>query len=471
MRFRALLLLAAFGCSSTPTTVSTPAALDLVTGGGPGVAGYPLGQPVVVRLTDQLGRPVAGAELSVATSAPFAAVSADDWKTDADGRVSFQWRMGASPDGETVTVSVSGSTAVDPLIVTATGGTRPVRAIAGGLYGYCAVTLDGRIGCWEPFDGAVFPEIPAAPPVMDLHPGIERFVDVAMSDHPFPGLATTCGVRTDGGVSCTSYLGHADGFSTFTDVGGAHPPFTRIFANHQGTTTFFCALTGSGEAWCWGDNSRGQLGTGTMEWAAVPVKLATEAHFQQLTLGGYHACGLDLDGAAWCWGANASGATGVGTFTGHTLEPTAVATSLQFESIQVVADDATCAMTAAESWWCWGSDAGTALSGNRSEPVEARFRSGTRLAAPDNLGLASDGTGSGQWWGDLYPTLDLVIASDPLDVTLPFAVTRFAPAVRDMAACTDTGDGQRWLCTDLLWLWMRNSPGSLWEKPLVHGVP
>lgn len=468
-RFALLGPLLLIGCSATPVGPSSPAGLTVVSGADQqGVAGYPLTNPIVVRVSDAQGAPLANTTLRVTTSAPLARVSADEWVTDAAGQVSFRWQRGASVDGETVTVSVVDNSGVDPLTIHSEGGSRPVRAIAGGLDGYCAVTLEGQLGCWRPLAQTVFPEILAEAPTMTFATGSDRFVDVAIGDYPYLTPISACAVRSDGGVEC---FNHIEGLGSLADIGGTHPPFTQVIANQQSTTTFFCALTADGAGWCWGANAQGQLGNGTVTPQSVPTALSTETRFQQLTLGGTHACGLDYSGAAWCWGSNGSGATGAGTTTGNLLVPTAVVTPLRFTSIEAVADDATCAVTAGGIWYCWGNGFGSTLGVNVAVPTLARIPGRTRLATADNVGFASDGAGHAAWWGDLYPTLDLTLASDPIEVTVPFPVVQFAPAVNSMAACIDSGISQRWLCVDLLWLAMSRQSGSQWEQPVVHGVP
>ncbi len=470
MRPIALLCLSLLvACSSSPVGTSSPAGLTVVSGADQqGVAGYPLRDPIVVRVSDAQGAPLANATLRVTTSAPLARVSADDWVTDAMGQVSFRWQRGASVDGETVTVSVADNSTVEPLTVHSMGGSRPVRAIAGGLDGYCAVTLDGQLGCWRPLAQVIFPEILAEAPTMTFAAGSDRFVDVAIGDDAYLTPISACAVRTDGGVEC---FNHREGLASLADIGGTHPPFTQVIANQQSTTAFFCALTADGAGWCWGANAQGQLGNGTTTPQSTPAPLATETRFRQLALGGSHACGIDYAGAAWCWGANGSGATGTGTTTGKSLSPTAVATPLRFVSIVVIADDATCAVTAGGIWYCWGNGFGSTLGENVAVPTLARIPGGSRLASADNVGIASDGAGNAVWWGDLYPTLDLTLAPNPVEIAVPIPVVQFAPAVNRMAACIDADASQRWLCVDLLWLAMSGQSGSQWDSPLVHGVP
>jgi alpha-tubulin suppressor-like RCC1 family protein len=67
-----------------------------------------------------------------------------------------------------------------------------------------------------------------------------------------------------------------------------------------------CGLTPAGEAWCWGDNSLGQLGDGTDQPRGGPVKVAGALRFRAISAGGTFTCGVALDGTAYCWGDGAT---------------------------------------------------------------------------------------------------------------------------------------------------------------------
>jgi alpha-tubulin suppressor-like RCC1 family protein len=68
-----------------------------------------------------------------------------------------------------------------------------------------------------------------------------------------------------------------------------------------------CALTGRGQAFCWGKNEQGQLGDGTFTASSDPVPVSGGATWVQLSAGWYHSCGVTSRGSAFCWGSNAAG--------------------------------------------------------------------------------------------------------------------------------------------------------------------
>jgi alpha-tubulin suppressor-like RCC1 family protein len=88
--------------------------------------------------------------------------------------------------------------------------------------------------------------------------------------------------------------------------------FTEMHAG-SGMT---CAIDLDQRAWCWGGPAPyGSLGTGVFEQASdVPLPVAGDVLFTQLSVGGYNVCGLDASGVAWCWGYARSGAIGNGSF-------------------------------------------------------------------------------------------------------------------------------------------------------------
>src|SRR3989475_1079633 len=78
-----------------------------------------------------------------------------------------------------------------------------------------------------------------------------------------------------------------------------------------------CALTASGQAYCWG---------------GLPTPVAGGLTFAALNMGDFHTCGVTTSGAAYCWGINETGALGDGTTTDR-LVPTPVAGGLTFAAV------------------------------------------------------------------------------------------------------------------------------------------
>jgi len=116
-----------------------------------------------------------------------------------------------------------------------------------------------------------------------------------------------------------------------------------------------CGLTDRRIAYCWGDDSAGQLGGGAPSPAgssAVPVSVAGGIAFKALTLGGRHTCGLDADGQAFCWGDNRFGQLGNGS-SESSAEPVQVIGGLNFSSLEAGVIH-TCGLTASGTAFCWG---------------------------------------------------------------------------------------------------------------------
>ena len=109
-----------------------------------------------------------------------------------------------------------------------------------------------------------------------------------------------------------------------------------------------CALDAFGTAYCWGDNTNGQLGNGTTVASAVPVAVAAPAggpvlQFTQISVGLDAACGITVDRAAYCWGRNQGGQLGNGSTINSPI-PVKVSGELDFASIGTSIRH-TCALT------------------------------------------------------------------------------------------------------------------------------
>lgn len=93
--------------------------------------------------------------------------------------------------------------------------------------------------------------------------------------------------------------------------------------------THTCAVTHRGAAYCWGDNSGGQLGLGVLDGpescevgkakvacSRSPSPVVGQLSFLDVSAGYRHTCGVTSDSTAYCWGGGANGTLGNGKITG-----------------------------------------------------------------------------------------------------------------------------------------------------------
>jgi len=110
----------------------------------------------------------------------------------------------------------------------------------------------------------------------------------------------------------------------------------------------------SGDAYCWGYNGTGQLGTGDFDERSSPALVAGGLHFVAISAGIGHTCGIVDGGAAYCWGAGAT----LGNGSDSSTTPVAVSGGLTFFAIKSglgsnPSSEATCARTN-DGVYCWG---------------------------------------------------------------------------------------------------------------------
>ncbi|MBO9532178.1 MAG: hypothetical protein J7513_04290 [Solirubrobacteraceae bacterium] len=193
-----------------------------------------------------------------------------------------------------------------------------VTDLALGELHACAVRADKVPVCW----GFVAEGRTGQPPTPDVAPivyptavpGLSDIVDVAA------GSVHTCALRgTDGTVWCfgqnvRGQLGSGVPVGAFSATPIQVPGITgatAIAAGGQST----CAVAG-GRVWCWGDGQEGKLGNGSRADSNVPVAAAGLTDVAKITVGTNHACALTSKGAPFCWGANRYGQVGNGDVTG-----------------------------------------------------------------------------------------------------------------------------------------------------------
>jgi alpha-tubulin suppressor-like RCC1 family protein len=371
-------------------------------------------QQLTAVVRDQAGNPLQGKSVMWSTTEPaIASVSGTGLLTVVTGVGVGSVTITANSEG------VNGSASVSVVSVTFASVT------TGGAH-TCALTASGAAYCWGRGEsGQLGVPVPTTTCMTDGGPfpclktpsqvgGGLVFVQLA------GGGAHTCGLTNDGSAYCWGSNGGGQLGDNSTSTRNAPTPvatelkFASIDAGAQHT----CALTGEGNAYCWGSNGRGQLGDGTTTPRSVPVAVTGGHTFQVIAAGGFtigHTCAVTTSGNAYCWGDNERGQLGNGTgglgdedLTANPV-PAPVTTKLTFIAVTAGLGRHTCGFTGTGDAYCWGENTFGALGNESTEdssvPVSVSgLYDFVQLVAGGFIGhtcgITAEDTGFAYCWGE-----------------------------------------------------------------------
>jgi alpha-tubulin suppressor-like RCC1 family protein len=270
----------------------------------------------------QLGNGMAGGNrpfpVSVLGLTNVDAISAGEYHTCALIRGDVKcW--GQNTSGQLGNGTSGGNRAVPVQVVGLSNG---VEAIALGEYHSCALLMSGGVECW--------------------------------GDNEFGQLGN--GTKTDSPIP-VAVSGLASGVRTIA-VGGYHS----------------CALMSGGDLRCWGLNWYGQLGVGSMMVSSplpLPV-MALMSDVEDISAGEYHSCARTRAGAFLCWGQNSSGQIGDGSMVDR-ASPIPVTGLMGLPRSSSLGEQHSCALFDRGVIECWGDGSagqlGNGSATNSSTPV------------------------------------------------------------------------------------------------------
>lgn len=184
----------------------------------------------------------------------------------------------------------------------------PVAVVGGHVFreigkpndtGTCGRDSGGAIYCWG-----------FAPVPLLTATGIDTMTVDTMTG----SAGTYCGLKA-GDLFCWGWI-VTDDFSA--GGSGVRPilhgtQFVRIAA----TFDHLCGVTVAGGTVCWGRNTNGELGDGTLvgRFDSTGTAVAGEYVFTEIEVGGMtfgasHSCGVANNGHTYCWGSNSAGQIG-----------------------------------------------------------------------------------------------------------------------------------------------------------------
>jgi alpha-tubulin suppressor-like RCC1 family protein len=267
-----------------------------------------------------------------------------------------------------------GEVGTDQNLPTPVTGLSNVTALSLGTDFSCAIDAAGKLRCWGAGDAGQLgtggaSDLPT-PTSVDAD---ASWITVGAGDRHAcaitDGQLLHCWGANESGQLGLGERGIGRGRTSPTLVSD-----TTLFARTTSGSFHGCGRSVLNVLFCWGDNTRGQLGTGDRADRRLPSPV--EDGLELPDSGSVHGCAVRNIGTLACWGVGEDGRLGVGDDTDR-LNPTLVDTRRSW--VQVSAGERhSCAVDAAGAVYCWGSGA----EGQLGAPDVARALRPIRACLP-----------------------------------------------------------------------------------------
>ena len=240
------------------------------------------------------------------------------------------------------------------------------QSIAAGSAHTCALTAGGKAYCWGQGDGGRLGNNSTASSLTPLA------VSSAGVNVPVEQSASRL-YKWNNAVRPGTPLAATNAVATLPEVGSSFR--IRVGLTAAGNKTLqsiaagyahTCALTTTGQAYCWGWNQYGQLGNNSTANSLTPaaVQMPAGVSFQSIAAGITHTCALTTQNKAYCWGQGDGDRLGNNSIASSRI-PAAVQmpAGISFQSI-AAGSAHTCALTATGQAYCWGVNSQGQLGNN-----------------------------------------------------------------------------------------------------------
>jgi len=178
------------------------------------------------------------------------------------------------------------------------------------------------------------------------------------------GALSTCAIKADKSLWCwgsdtNEQLGNPENADSLKPLRvGVANDWTWIAAGDIHTCGIRAERSGN-NLYCWGSNSAGQLGLGTMLGSKpTPERVGTDTDWVKVMAGKEYTCGIKSTAALFCWGINFKGQIGNGDSGSGKFQttPAEIIAALGANQSADLAHEHTCAVDSTDALLCWGKN-------------------------------------------------------------------------------------------------------------------
>ena len=349
----------------------------------------------------------AAVALGLATAAPAAAAPMAAQTSGAAQAFSPPGLFGWGDDefGQVGTGSTNAGDYDSPVSVTLPAGVRQIAASPDDFFS-AAVLTSGKLATWG---NNTFGEIGdattarrSAPYVV---PGLTGIIQVAVGGGHVLALDSS-GTVWSWGNNTYGELGNG----TTSTIAGSNPtpvpvPGLNGMVQVAAGDDFSLALRGDGSVWAWGHNSSGQLGDGTTAEKDMAEQLPGLKGLVTRLIAGVHAgYAITTGGALLAWGDNSGGQLGSGSSSGFTATPAPVPGLAGVTQVASSAFTTLAVAGPAHTMWAWGTnlngESGDGTTTAHYSPEQTSLTGVSQVAAGRVVSAAVLSSGTLMTWGE-----------------------------------------------------------------------